>query len=140
MSDFGFARAFHLESILMARCNAERGPGSMEGNLRLETEAQINAAQDGQSVTYVTTLKYQALDEADESLIAGSVELALSYRLEDGFEPSQEHLETYAYQAVAFQAHPYLREHVMSMCSRSGLPPIALPVLQREGPPPTLQD
>ena len=45
-----------------------------------------------------------------------------TYALTDGFEPAEDQVMEFAYQGTVFQVHPYIREHVASMCLRSGLP------------------
>jgi hypothetical protein len=99
----------------------------------------MRSDQDEGVLTYVVGLNYRAIDEDHQPLIFGSVEFALAYHLEDGFEPTAEQLEHYAFGGVAFQAHPYLREHVMSMCTRAGLPPYALPILGRDENTPVME-
>ena len=96
--------------------------------------------RDGSELTYLVDLSYKAVDEDQEPLVSGSVQFAVAYHLADDFVPSDEQLQHYGFGGVAFQVHPYLREHVMSMCTRAGLPPYALPILGRDENTPPMEE
>jgi hypothetical protein len=139
VSNIDFVANFHLAAITMSRCSVERGSGRPDGSVELKTEASMRADRDGSALAYTVRLQYSAVDPDDQPLITGMVEFVLGYQLDEGFEPSEEQLEHYAFGGVAFQVHPYLREHVMSMCTRAGLPPYALPILGRDESTPVME-
>lgn len=139
MNNIDFVANFHLAAITMTRCSVERGPGRPDGSVELKTEASMRAERDGRDLAYRVELDYSAVDANDQPVITGLVEFAVGYQLDDGFEPSEEQLEHYAFGGVAFQVHPYLREHVMSMCTRAGLPPYVLPILGRDESIPVME-
>jgi len=139
VTEIEFVGRIHLVAITMVRCSVERGPGRLDGEVELSTEASMQAHREDCDLTYRVRLDYKSVDADGVQILTGMVEFALSYRLDEGFEPSDEELEHYAFGGVAFQAHPYLREHVMSMCTRAGLPPYILPILGRDASTPVME-
>lgn len=73
------------------------------------------------------------LHDSEETVLAQvGVTLEVDFTVDDGPEPSERVLDTYARYNCYFIAHPYLRETIASASLRLGIEPIVLGVLNRD--------
>lgn len=115
----------------MHQCSHERGPGDLNGEPLVETEGQLQPMRvaDDQ-LAYLVRLSYKLANaETEEPIATGVVTYAATYELADGLDLSEEQVELFGRQGALFQVHPFLREHLATMCQRSGLAPYPLPIL-----------
>lgn len=132
MTDHDFMRRLALVSVHMHGCTHQRGPGSVGTEHTVETGGEIQAIDnlpDGQ-VAYLVTLNYRiANTETEDEVAAGAVGFIAAYQLAEGPALTAEQIERFGQTGALFQVHPYIREHVATMCQRSGLTPYMLPML-----------
>ncbi len=122
-----------LEAIFMRSASSERGPADPNGESFLETEARVLWDWAGPArLVYIVELMFDVVDSESMPKLTGSVEYAACYHVSADYQPSPGELEFFSLHGVAFQLHPYLREHVADVCIRSGIAPVMLPILLRE--------
>jgi hypothetical protein len=131
VTDTDYLRGITLLSVHMHSCSHERGPGDPSGEPNVETQGQLQptTVEDGQ-LGYLVSLSYKIVNaDSDDPIATGEVAYAATYSLADGLELTDVQVEQFGLQGVLFQVHPFLREHMATMCQRSGLVAYPLPIL-----------
>lgn len=131
MTDTDYLRGITLLSLHMHSCNHERGPGDPTAEPLVETQGQLQPTriEDGQ-LGYLVSLSYKIVNaDSEESIASGEVAYAATYSLADDLELTNEQVEQFGFRGALFQVHPFLREHLATMCQRSGLTAYPLPIL-----------
>ena len=98
---------------------------------RVDTSGEIQAIDDlpeGQ-LAYLISLNYQIQNDNEEQVAHGAVAYIAAYTVGDGPALTEEQIEAFGQGGALFQVHPYIREHVATMCQRSGLTAYVLPML-----------
>lgn len=127
------AQNLALETIFMHSSRSERGPADPNGPSNVETHAEVFWDWAGpNNLIYVVRLEYEVADDEGVAKLSGAVEYVVAYSMTEGYKPPEEQLAAYSLHGVAFQVHPYLREHVADVCVRSGIAPAFIPILLRE--------
>lgn len=127
-----FAERLSLRSIHLHKCSQERGDGELGMKQTMEAEASLSPVEwEDSDLAYTVTLQYHVTNGNNGVLARGDVTFLAAYDLEAGAEPTEEEVRDYAFHGVVFQVHPFIREHVASMCQRAGLTPYLLPTMIR---------
>lgn len=129
-----YLEQIELRSLHLHSARHERGAGSLTDEVDLTSTGDIEPYLDEElaQLTYLVSMEYRIGEPegaADDALATGAVQFAVTYDLIDGLVPTEAQCREFAYAGVVFQVHPYIREHVASMCTRSGIPPFMLPML-----------
>jgi hypothetical protein len=127
------AGSLRLESIVLVGCDLSRGEGDPDRPGAVETRGDIQPSEPAQGrVAYVVGISCRLQDAEGAQVLELDAAFNVAYELAKGFDPTAEQLEAFAWGAVVFQAHPYLREFIASMTVRGGLAPLLLPLLERD--------
>lgn len=134
MTDTDYLNGISLRSVHMHSCSHERGPGDPSGQPEVETQGQLQAtsSDDGQ-LGYLVSLTYKILDsDSKDPMATGEVVYYAAYELAEDLKLSDDQVQQFGLEGVLFQVHPFLREHMATMCQRSGLVGYPLPILLHE--------
>lgn len=138
-----YLQSISLQSVHLHSCHHQRGPGVIDSDPVVDTRGTLQpvGGLDAGELAYVVTLKYAFQNsETDEEIASGEVAYVASYRVADEISLSEDQVHQFGNQGALFQVHPFLREHLATMCQRSGLVAYPLPILihdPAEGPAPT---
>lgn len=138
MTDRSYLRKVALRSIRMHSSRHERGEGAPSSDMSFSSQGSIqpNPRPESDILAYLVTVEYSfGGNVADETpspneVARGAMSYLATYDVQG--EPLTDEQEAdFAFNGVLFQVHPYLREHLASMCQRSGLPTYQMPLLFR---------
>lgn len=128
-----FAANLALGAIVQHSVQCELGPGILDEGAQLLSSASmtggINSEVEPPQLVANPVLEWSVVNSRGEAAISGKVTFAMIYSIIDGELPDPTEVNAFAMSSIAFQIHPYFRQHVADMCQRSGLPGYLLPML-----------
>jgi hypothetical protein len=127
-----YLRHIELRSLHLHSAEHRRGFASVTDDVELKSDGELQHYFDegDRTLGYLVSLNYVvSAPDAENEVAKGSVAFVATYDVHEGCDLTEEQLQEFGHGGAVFQVHPYIREHVMSMCTRSGLPAYALPML-----------
>ena len=137
MTDRDYLSRLALRSIHLHSARHERGDGDPNVEMTISSRGALRptTSPERELLAYKVSIEYLfrgdgAGEESGSEVASGAVTFLATYEV-TGDALVEDQIEDFAYNGVLFQVHPYLREHIASMCLRSGLPAYQLPLLTR---------
>jgi hypothetical protein len=127
-----YLRHIELRSLHLHSADHRRGYAPVTDDVELTSNGELQHYFDEEDLTlgYLVSLNYTVSEpDAEDEVAKGSVAFVATYDVEAGCDLTEEQLREFGHGGAIFHVHPYIREHIMTMCTRSGLPAYALPML-----------
>lgn len=136
MTNTDYLQRLTLRSIHLHSCTHTRGGASPTADARFESNGEVQpiAPPDADKIAYLVKIDYKffpASEDEFEPIATGDAAFIASYDLDEGWRPTEDQVEHFAFNGVIFQVHPYIREHLSTICLKSGMAPYLLPMLFR---------
>lgn len=134
VADAQYVRQIELRSIHLHAATHQRGTGRLTDEVDLTSKGELEPHLDEESghLSYLVSMEYCIAEpglSGDKAVASGSVAHTVTYDLLNDLKLTEEQVAEFAYAGAIFHVHPYIREHIAMMCTRSGIPPFVLPML-----------